>query len=48
MDRMAAVSMLPGAVVGLILALTDAGDAIVALPMLLFVLDMIVAGTRGD
>ena len=40
---MTAVSMLLGGVVGLILALTGAGGAIVAVPLLLFVLHLDVA-----
>lgn len=40
---MTAVSMFLGGVVGLILALTGAGGAIVAVPLLLFVLHLDVA-----
>jgi uncharacterized membrane protein YfcA len=43
MDSMTAVSMFLGGVVGLILALTGAGGAIVAVPLLLFVLHLDVA-----
>ncbi|TDN62859.1 sulfite exporter TauE/SafE [Paraburkholderia sp. BL10I2N1] len=43
MDSMIAGSMVLGSVVGLILALTGAGGAIVAVPLLLFVLRLEVA-----
>jgi uncharacterized protein len=43
MEHVIVVSAALGAVVGLILALTGAGGAILAVPLLLFVLDLTVA-----